>query len=734
MLSPCPYTFHTEVTPPLACTSQVMLRARSPFPTINLLKRQSLIRNNYINRLPLHFTPAQSYHLSLTLHPVFVSIMPHPRRDSHTCLVESETCHPRNPIPEEPTNLPKLSVPSSETLGQSNEEPSSSYEYPSSSDTTAPDTPATDPATDELSDDFQEQEISDDPAEAAPTRRASTVLISQGPEDVRRLLLGSGDAETNLIEKVCCGGGCCFLDKLPKVSPTDSSHPVILPDNEAFRSLNLTLGPLTLDSELSKLVELPPENISFRPSAKDSQLRTSTAHNQPPKFVTPHPPYEVYPAKVHHARELTKPGALKRTFHFDLDVTDYPVESGKIDFVVGGAIGVCPPNSDEVVDNIFQLLSIPNFIRDKPVILETKTGRWPTIWGDEKPRELITTRRELLTWCSDLQSYPPTKALLRLLGECAENSSEKKILFYLASAQGQAAFCDLRTGPHLTITQLLAAFPSSHPPLAHLLSVLGTLMPRFYSLSQDPQISREREGLQERRLIEIAVTVHEVKDWRGGLRTGVASGFFERIARKIIDAEGRGIKARDLDIRVPMFRGLMANPLAREFVSDGPMLLIGAGVGVAPFRGFVQRRLKSANCVNKVWVLQGVRDSLLDELYSGEWGVEESKVKKVVQSRRGEGRYVQEEVRHQADLVWYIINSIAGRIFVCGSSEGMGQSVERALVDVAIDKGGLNLEEAGEFWKRKKEAGQYIAVSVEAASVAMKQLWLVTNYLMQETW
>ena len=44
----------------------------------------------------------------------------------------------------------------------------------------------------------------------------------------------------------------------------------------------------------------------------------------------------------------------------------------------------------------------------------------------------------------------------------------------------------------------------------------------------------------------------------------------------------------------------------------------------------------------------------------------------------------------------------------------MGKSVERALVDVAIDKGGLNLEEAEEFWKRKKEAGQYIAVSVEA--------------------
>ena len=155
----------------------------------------------------------------------------------------------------------------------------------------------------------------------------------------------------------------------------------------------------------------------------------------------------------------------------------------------------------------------------------------------------------------------------------------------------------------------------------------------------------------------------------------------------------------------------MANPLAKEFVSDGPMLLIGAGVGVAPFRGFVQRRLKNANCANKVWVLQGVRDSLLDELYSGEWGVHESEVKKVVQSRKhtGKGKYVQDEVRAQADLVWFIINALDGRVFVCGSSKGMGEGVEEALIDAVMCKGNLSREEAVKFWKLKGEAGQYIA-------------------------
>ena len=637
--------------------------------------------------------------------------------EQHTCIHESTISHPNDPIPSEPVSIPQhsRSAVQSETSPNSS---SQSLGSTSGSDDDSPGTPATDP---QLSDTSQSKEAVDSnndqtfmvPPTTPPRRkrRASTILISQGPEDVHRILSPLRGAETNEVEKICCGGGCCFLKTLEEDPASKSHSPVGVPDNEAFRSLHLRLGPLSLETELTNIVDLPPETVSFNPLPAWTIPAPSTVKQHPPPFVTPHPPYEVFSAKVHHARELTKPGAEKRTFHYDLDVTDYPAESGNVDFVVGGAIGVQAPNSEILVEEIFDLLNIPNFVRDKQIQLNTSAGRWPTIWGDEMTRELVTTRRELLTWCSDIQSYPPTKSLLRLFAEHATAPNEKKILLYLASAQGQHAFCDLRTGSHITIAQLLHAFPSSRPPLPHLLSTLNTLMPRFYSLSQDPQISDSREGTECRRLIEIAVTVHETPNWRGGPRTGVGSGFLERVAKKVQAAEQSGSSIVDLDLRVPMFRGLMANPLAREFVSDGPMLLIGAGVGVAPFRGFVQRRLKSANCANKVWVLQGVRDSLLDELYSGEWGVEEAKVKKVVQSRRGHGRYVQEEVRHQADLVWFVINALDGRVFVCGSSKGMGEGVEMALVDVAMDKGNLRREEAEEFWGKKKEAGQYIAVS-----------------------
>ncbi len=640
-------------------------------------------------------------------------------RTQNIRIPESSTSHSDDPAPTKPIVIPKKSR-KPPRLDASPSSSAPSIAYTSGSEYDAPGTPATDSQIEEaienkdddiagLNNPGDDQALGAQPI-SARRRRASTILISSSPEDLRRILSPLRGVEIKEIGKVCCGGGCCLLESLGEAA-TKYSSPIVVPDNEAFRTLQLRLGSLSPDSELSSIVDLPTETVSFKPLPSETCAPISRVKQHPPHFVTPHPPYEVFSAKVHHARELTKPGAEKRTYHFELDVTNYPAESGDVDFVVGGAIGVQAPNSADLVEEIFDLLGIPDYARDKQVVMQTSTGRWPTIWGDDVPREVVTTTRELLTWCSDIQSYPPTKALLRLFAEHATAPDEKKILLYLSSAQGQAAFCDLRTGPHITIAQLLNAFPSSRPPLPHLLSTLSTLMPRFYSLSQDPQLSRTQDDTNPRRLIEIAATVHETPNWRNGPRTGLGSGFLERIAQQAQAAKKAGIDPATLDLRVPMFRGLMANPLAREFVTDGPMLLIGAGVGVAPFRGFVQRRLRSANCANKVWVLQGVRDSLLDELYSGEWGVEEDTVKKVVQSRRGEGRYVQEEVRLQAELVWSVINAVDGRVFVCGSSKGMGEGVEGALVDVAIEKGKLRREEAVEFWGTKREGGQYIAVS-----------------------
>jgi hypothetical protein len=247
---------------------------------------------------------------------------------------------------------------------------------------------------------------------------------------------------TNLIQGKCCGGGC---RRLPLVGPSPIGSPSLqkfdVPNNEAFKSLNLNLVPLSSRSRLSNITPMPLKTVSFEP-VESGVNHVSTAATHPPKFVTPHPPYEVFSAKIDSARELTKADAPKRTYHFDLDVTGYPEEDEGVDFRVGGAIGVQAPNNFETVEAIFDLLGVEEKERGEPVWLKTEGGRWPTIWGEDEPRILLTNRRELLTWTIDIQSYPPTKNLLRLLAEYATDEDQKTILLYLCSKQGQAVFCE----------------------------------------------------------------------------------------------------------------------------------------------------------------------------------------------------------------------------------------------------------------------------------------------------
>lgn len=685
----------------------------------------------------------------------------------HKPIPNTATSHPDNPIPTDPTASHKLSKLSPRIRAQFavTEPTRSSAESlhantDESSDSDAPSTPLTEPQEGSADEGFDKlPELPTSPSKEHK-RRASTTYASNSQE-IRRLL-GDGIG-TRFLEKYCCGEGCCMNEALPQKNTKPDFRPIVAPDNDAFRFLAPNLRSLTQDTTLTKVAEMPETRISFGGIRRESiaakfpgeshEHSASAVNVRPPEYMKPHPPYDIFNAPVYGARELTKPGAEKRTFHFDIDVTDYPEEGG-VDFKVGGAVGICPPNDPAIVDDILDQLGVPRFIRDKPIRLNTNAGRWPTIWGDDTARELLTTRREILTWTVDISSTAPTKPLFRVLAEYATAENEKKILTYLCSAQGKAAFCDLRTGPHITLQQLLHAFPSSKPPLEMVLATLNQLMPRFYSLSNDPHVSSAREGLAGRRLIEMAVTVHETSSYHGSNRTGVGSGFLERQALRFVAAEKRaieeaeeaglpapqpGVAGRNLNVQVPMFRGLMSNPLSREFASDGPMMLIGAGVGMAPFRGFILNRLKNANCANKIWLVQGVRDSMLDEIYQGELGDHEKQIKKVVQSRaqappptadeiaaaaeeeaapasvkeerssRKVAKYVQDEVRLQADIVWFVINAVDGRIFVCGSSKGMGEGVQSALIDVAMDKGNLDYETATQFWEQKKKDGQYIA-------------------------
>jgi len=155
------------------------------------------------------------------------------------------------------------------------------------------------------------------------------------------------------------------------------------PDNDAFRILDLKLGHLSPDAELTKITELPPQTVSFSRLAIDFIPNQYDVQRHPPNYVQPHAPWEVYSSKVHLARELTKPGAEKGTYHFDLDVTDYPAETGDVDFVVGGAIGIQAPNPAHLVSEVLDILCLPDYMRGQPVLLHTSSGSWSLAAGPQ---------------------------------------------------------------------------------------------------------------------------------------------------------------------------------------------------------------------------------------------------------------------------------------------------------------------------------------------------------------
>lgn len=546
---------------------------------------------------------------------------------------------------------------------------------------------------------------------AATLTTKNPTLDHTKPEIAEIETLSGGNTRTETITTdkgnscaACCSGVTFDLDSIVRLQALSADEIKAglkrLQSIDAFRILNIDLDDFQAGSRLTSVPALAPVTVRFEKqpapvsppvtprSSTDSPERTTKNDldtsvveptNHPPSFVQPHPPHNVYSAPILQADQMTKDGASRRVYHLSLDVSNYPLQSGE-SWLVGGSFGMCPANDHATVMEVLKITGDTETCRDG-ITLKTEGGRWPTVWGDERPRTLSTTKYDLLRWCSDISSSPIKKNVLRVMAEYATDELEKQILLHLISRQGQTAFCRVRGGNPITLLHLLQAFPSSRTPLNHLLTVLPQLMPRWYSLSSDPGSNHGT--------LDFAFTVAEVPHFQGHARGGVGSGFLETLAKRVM--------AGEKDLRLPMFRGLHANPFTKDFADSGPMILIGAGVGIAPFRGFVQRRVSSAKCAGKVYVIQGCRDSQFDGIYGNDLS---SATHCIVESQAGRKEYVQDEVVRQGELIWRVMHDDGGRVYVCGAAKGFLQGIEKALRKVAMKHGNLSEEGAKEIWEK----------------------------------
>lgn len=160
---------------------------------------------------------------------------------------------------------------------------------------------------------------------------------------------------------------------------------------------------------------------------------------------------------------------------------------------------------------------------------------------------------------------------------------------------------------------------------------------------------------------------------------------------------------------VPLFLHRSRNFILPEESDEKPIIMIGPGTGVAPFRGFLQERLRrKANSRN--WLFFGERNLATDFYYREEWNklVEMGFLQLSYAFSRDQTDkvYVQHKMVESASTLWKWLQEGA-YLFVCGDAERMAKDVDQTLISILQREGALSVPEAKTYIKVLKEAGRY---------------------------
>ncbi|MGG5819242.1 sulfite reductase subunit alpha [Falsiroseomonas sp. HW251] len=289
---------------------------------------------------------------------------------------------------------------------------------------------------------------------------------------------------------------------------------------------------------------------------------------------------------------------------------------------------------------------------------------------DDALREELLRRRDIAR---------PLDRTLDLLAGVARHAPHAAMLRRLADGEDGAEPGDA------DLLDLLRAFPSARPPVVDLVASLPALKPRLYSIASSPLACPGR--------VELCVGV--VRDnRRGRLRDGVASCHLA--FRASPDAP------LTAQMQVSHFR-LPADPAT-------PVIMVGPGTGIAPFRAFLQHR-EAIGAKGRSWLFFGEQRGATDFLFREE--IEAWKVKGTLSrlslawSRDGATKvYVQHRMQEDAADLWRWLQDGA-HFYVCGDASRMAKDVDAALRGIAQSEGGMNADQARDWIVALARQGRY---------------------------
>ncbi|WP_144839351.1 NADPH-dependent assimilatory sulfite reductase flavoprotein subunit [Leclercia adecarboxylata] len=350
-------------------------------------------------------------------------------------------------------------------------------------------------------------------------------------------------------------------------------------------------------------------------------------------------------------QKITGRDSEKDVRHIEIDLGD----SG-LRYQPGDALGVWYQNDPALVKELVELLWLKG---DEPVSVDGKT--LPLSEALQWHFELTVNTANIV---ENYATLTRSESLLPLVGDKA------KLQQYAA----------------ITPIVDMVRFAPAQLDANALIGLLRPLTPRLYSIAS---AQAEVES-------EVHVTVGVVRyDIEGRARAGGASSFLaDRVEE---EGEVRVFIEHNDNFRLP------ANP-------ETPVIMIGPGTGIAPFRAFMQQRAAD-EAPGKNWLFFGNPHFTEDFLYQVEW---QRYVKEGVLSRidlawsrdQKQKIYVQDKLREQGAELWRWINDGA-HIYVCGDANRMAKDVEQALLEVIAEFGGMDTESADEFLSELRVERRY---------------------------
>lgn len=459
-----------------------------------------------------------------------------------------------------------------------------------------------------------------------------------------------------------------FSKKAPKLDGTafavfglgDTSYEFFCQSGKDFDSKLAELGAERLLDRVDADVEYQTAAAEWRarvvevlkaraPVAAPAQLATSGAVND--IHTSPYTKEAPLSATLSVNQKITGRDSEKDVRHIEIDLGD----SG-LRYQPGDALGVWYQNDPQLVKELVELLWLKG---DEPVTVDGKT--LPLAEALEWHFELTVNTATIV---ENYATLTRSESLLPLVGDKAQLQQ------YAAATP---------------IVDMVRFSPAQLDAEA-LIGLLRPLTPRLYSIASS---QAEVES-------EVHVTVGVVRyEIEGRARAGGASSFLaDRVEE---DGEVRVFIEHNDNFRLP------ANP-------ETPVIMIGPGTGIAPFRAFMQQRAADG-AQGKNWLFFGNPHFTEDFLYQVEW---QSYVKEGLLTRidlawsrdQQQKVYVQDKLREQGAELWRWINDGA-HIYVCGDANRMAKDVEHTLLEVIAEYGAMDAEAADEFLSELRVKRRY---------------------------